>query len=114
MRRCHKANFSVACLPLAAVHCESDDTVLDSTDAGRKGLVVSIYGKAFLASVKVFLNPFDILVHPFIRLAVANKIVIPEVSRASGITIGGVNLFVPRMRNCHELVSETEVQMTLI
>ena len=114
MRRCHKANFSVARLPHAPVHRESDDAVLDTTDAGWERLVVGIYGKTLLASVKVFLDPFDILVNPLIRLAAANKEVILEVSRASGVTIGGINFFVPRMRDCHELVGKAEVKMALV
>lgn len=96
------------------IHGVGDGPVLDATDTWWEGLVISIYGEAFLESVKVFLDSFDILVHPLIRLTVANKVVILEGSRASDVSISGINLFMPRMRNCHELVSEAEVQMTLI
>lgn len=87
MRRCHKANFSVACLPLAAVQRESDDAVLDSTDAEWERLVISIYGRAFFASVKVFLNPFDILAGLLISLAVTYKVVIFKTGRTRSIAI---------------------------
>ena len=80
MQRCHKDNFIVACLPHTLVHRESDNAVLDSTNAGREGLIVSIYGKALLVSVKVSLNPLDILAGPLISLAVADVVVILKAS----------------------------------
>ena len=42
--------LGVACLPLALIHGVDDNAVLDAADAGREGLVISIYGKALLAS----------------------------------------------------------------
>ena len=58
------------------IHGVDDNAVLDAADAGREGLVISIYGKALLASVKVFLDPFDILAGPLVSLAVADVVVV--------------------------------------
>ena len=77
-------------------------------------MVASVYRETGLPSVQVLLDPFDILPGPLISLAVTHKVVIFKTGRMRSIAISRINLLVPRMRNCHELVSEAEVQMTLI
>lgn len=91
-----------------------DDAVLDAADTGRKALVISVYRELSLFCVQMLLDTFELFASPFICLTVTYKVVIFKIGRTRSIAISLIYLFVPWIRDCHELVSETEVEMALV
>ena len=109
-----KIGLGVDRLPLAQVHRKGDDAVLDATDAGREGLVVGVDRELVLLCVEVLLDAIGILGSPFVGLAVVNEVVIFEARRTGGVLVGSVDFGVPLVRDCHEFISDTKVQVALV
>ena len=101
-------------LPLAQVHRKGDDTVLDATDAGRDGLVVGVNRELVLLCVEVLLDAIGVLGDPFVGLAVVDEVVVFEARRAGGVPDGSVDFGVSLVRDCHEFIGDTEVQVALV
>lgn len=109
-----KIGLGVGRLPLAQVHRKGDDSVLYATDAGREGLVVGVDRELVLLCVEVLLDAIGILRSPFVGLAVVNEVVVFEARRAGGVPVGSVDFGMPLVRDCHEFIGDTEVQVALV
>ena len=62
----------------------------------------------------MLLDAIIILGSPFVGLAVVNEVVVFEARRAGGVLVGSVDFGVPLVRDCHEFIGDTKVQMALV
>lgn len=88
--------------------------VLNPRDARREGLVVGVNVKALFLGIQVLLNAVSIFLGPFIDLAISHKVIVGEVGRAVGVVGLLVVCRVVGVGDCHELVGQAKVQMTLV
>lgn len=109
-----KIGLGVGRLPLAQVHRKGDDAVLDATDAGRERLVVGVDRELVLLCVEVLLDAIGVLGGPFVGLAIVDEVVVFEARRAGGVPVGSVDFGVSLVRDCHEFIGDTEVQVALV
>lgn len=109
-----KIGLGVGRLPLAQVHRKGDDAVLDATDAGRERLVVGVDRELVLLCVEVLLDAIGVLGGPFVGLAIVDEVVVFEARRAGGVPVGSVDFGVSLVRDCHEFLGDTEVQVALV
>lgn len=109
-----KLNFGAISLPLSLIHRISNNPVLNPRDTRRKGLVISIDGKALFLGIQVLLNSVGILLCPFIGLAISHKVIVGQVCRAVGVAVLLVFSRVVGVGDCHELVGQAKVQMALV
>ena len=109
-----KIGLGVGRLPFAQVHRKGDDAVLDATDAGREGLIVGVDREPALLYVEVLLDAIGVLGGPFVGLAVVDEVVVFEARRAGGVSVRSVDFGVSLVRDCHEFIGDTEVQVALV
>ena len=100
--------------PLPPIHRVRNNPALNPRDARRERLVVSVNGKALFLGIQVLLNAVGILLCPFIGLAVSHKVIVGQVGRAVGVAVLLVVSRVVGVGDCHELVGQAKVQMTLV
>ena len=62
----------------------------------------------------MLLNAIGVLLCPFIRFAVPNKVIVGQVGRAVGVVVLLVVGRVVGVGDCHELVGQAKVQMALV
>ena len=62
----------------------------------------------------MLLNSVGILFCPFTGLAVSHKVIVGQVGRAVGVAVLLVVCRVVGVSDCHELVGQAKVQMTLV
>ena len=88
--------------------------ILNPRDTGRERLVIGIDGKALFLGIQVLLNAVGILLGPFIGLAVPHKVIVGQVGRAVDVAVLLIVCRVVGVDDCHELVGQAKVQMTLV
>ena len=91
-----------------------NNPILNSRDARRERLIISINRKALFFGIQVLLNALGILFCPFIGLAVSHKVIVGQVGRAVGVAVLLVVSRVVGVGDCHELVGQAKVQMALV
>lgn len=114
VRCCGKLNFCATRLPFPLVHRVRNNPILDSRDARWERLVVGIDGKALFLGIQVLLNAVGILLGPFIGFAILHKVIVGQVGRAVGVVVLLIVCRVVGVGDCHELVGQAKVQMTLV
>lgn len=67
-----------------------------------------------LLCVEVLLDAIGILGGSFVNFAVVEEVVVYGARRAGGVPVGIVDFGMSLVRDCHELISNAEVQMTLV
>lgn len=77
-------------------------------------MIVGINRKALFLGIQVLLNAVDILLGPFIGLAVSHKVIVGQIGRAVGVVVLLVVCRVVGVGDCHELVGQAKVQMALV
>ena len=114
VRRCGKLNFCATSLPLFLIHRMRNNPILNSRDARRERLIISINRKALFLGIQMLLNSVGILLGPFIGLAISHKVIVGQVGRAVGVVGLLVVSRVVGVGDCHELVGQAKVQMALV
>ena len=78
--RCRrKFNFGAVGLPLPQIHRIGNNSILNSRDTRREGLVIGIDGKALFHGIQVLLNAVGVPLCPFICLTVSHKVIVGQV-----------------------------------
>lgn len=101
-------------LPLSQIHRIRNDPILNPRDARRERLIVSIDGKALFFGVQMLLNAVGIFLCPFIGLVISHKVIVGQVGRAVDVAVLLIVCRVVGVGDCHELVGQAKVQMTLV
>ncbi len=96
------------------IHRIGSDAVDDVLDAGWIRVVVHADGEGRLKRIKMLLNPVRIGIGPLLCIAVAYEVIVLQGSGTGRVAVGLVGLGVARVRYGHELVGQTEIQVTLI
>ena len=74
----------------------------------------TIVEKLLFLGIQVLLNVIGILLCPFIGFAISHKVIVGQVGRAVGVAVLLVVSRVVGVGDCHELVGQAKVQMTLV
>ena len=77
-------------------------------------MVVCVDRELVLLCVEVLLDAIGILGSPFVGFTVVNEVVVFEARRAGGVPVGSVDFGMSLVRDCHEFIGDTEVQVALV